>query len=181
MLLFSATAFANEPVMAGLYSSPKGFGIGVHCDSSPSSFNSFSLHTDSFGFFSERTKDIGFKFNYSYNFILKKHTSDDLTIQLFVGPGATVGFAHDYETSRQFILFGGDPLTRNMGFTGCLSFTGGVRILSHLNRLNVCLSTRPELGIHIRKDETFNTNTLSWYIMGMIESFYPELVILYRF
>lgn len=180
-LSVSICAGAQESALYGLYNSPKGFGFSIHTPLSSSSFDTFSLHADSFGFFSGRASNPGIKFNYSHNFVLKEYRDRDMLIEFFAGPGISASYVYDYETSRRFVLFGGDPLTKNMGFAPCLSCTGGARVLFDSSRFSFDLSFRSELGVHIRRNEEGTATNMSWYIMGVLETFYPELTILYSF
>lgn len=180
-MLAGVSARAQEKAVFGLYNSPKGFGLTMHSPVNGSSFDSFCLHADSFGFFSGRVSNPGVKFNYSRNFILKEIRDEDLRLQFFAGPGVSAAYVYDYETSRLFVLFGGDELQKNMGLAACMSCTAGTRLLFDDCRISLDLSFRSELGVHIRRDEVKSSMNLSWYIMGALETFYPELTIFYRF
>ena len=180
-LLSGICAYAQESPVYGLYNSPKGFGFSIHAPEKSGTFDTFCLHADSFGFFSGRASNPGIKFNYSHNFILKEFRDRDMHVELFAGPGVSASYVYDYETSRVFVLFGGDKLTKNMGFAPCLSATGGARLMFDHSRFSFDISLRSEIGVHIRRNEEGTATSMSWYIMGVLETFYPELTILYSF
>lgn len=92
--------------------------------------------------------------------------SDQVDLHLYAGPGMSIGYVHDNKKG-------------NTGHIAALS--GSISCTADFGRritLNLGFST--EFGLHLRRDENFDIINLALYKNGLIQSFYPQLSILFR-
>ncbi|MDY3782917.1 MAG: hypothetical protein SOZ66_01500 [Candidatus Cryptobacteroides sp.] len=167
----------EERYSSGLYNSPRGFGIVVQKnDFSDYSFNSFLLCADTYGVLTGRSRFPGVKFNFSRNFRMITFRGENCMFDLFAGTGVSGGFVRDFEKGS---FIHKEALNMNFGVIAASSFTTGCHF-RFSRRLDLELSWMLELGMHIRKDEYHNGTLLSLYSNGLIRTWYPQLIILYK-
>ena len=166
-------------VAAGIYNSPKGFGAAVQISSSEGAFDNFSLVADFSGLFTRRCDHPGVKFNYSHNYVFATTEKEGMRYQLYLGPGFTAGWLHDWEKGR-WEQTGGTAFRKNYGGMAALSGSAGCRFIFE-RRLTLDLFWTAEVGIHIRRNEIQETPAISFYLNGIMQSLYPQLLIMYRF
>lgn len=171
-VLSSYTAVAGGP-MLGIFNSTKGFGLCLE-NNNGNNFDAFIVYLDMYGMYAPRTDVPGFKFNYSHNHIFRVFDKKEYSVQLYVGPGCSAGYVHDFEGGR-------DNLSRNPGGVLALSCTGGCRMPFTESRFCLDFSLRAEVGAHIRRNNELSVNSLSFYLNGLIQTIAPQLTILYSF
>ena len=168
-----------QRVSAGIFNSIKGFGIQVDSDHFDDFyFDSFTLYADIYGIPTGRSNAPGIKANYTRNFVVKIFEQPNVDLNLFVGPGCTLGFAKDFETNyyRDFSI----PLVKNHGAIAALSGTFGCRF-EFGRRIILDLSLCLEAGLHIREDEELGNLCVGLYKNGLFHAPYPQLTILTTF
>lgn len=164
---------------AGIYNSPKGFGIQVDSDHFEDFyFDSFTVYADIYGIPTGRSKSPGVKANYSRNYVVRVFEKPNADLDLYVGPGCTLGYAKDFETNyyRDFSV----PLVKNHGAIAALSGTFGCRF-EFGRRIILDLSLCLEAGLHIRKDEELGNLCVGLYKNGIFQAPYPQITILTTF
>lgn len=171
-LAVHACAFAQEPSL-GIYNSLKGFGIQVELQSEDI-IHALTLNLDMYGLYMVRTDNPGIMVNYSRNHILSRKDMKDFILEWYVGPGCTAGYVYDFEK-------GTESLEHNPGGMLALCCTGGGRFSFNAVRLTLDLSLRADCGVHLRKNETSDSNNLTFYTNGIARALYPQLSLLYRF
>lgn len=163
---------ANRPSF-GVYSSPKGFGLTITKEHAKAD-NSFTLYFDMYGIYMSRTDIPGAKFNYSRIHTFKKWEQEEYSLCFYGGPGCSIGYVFDYEK-------GWDKLQRSQGAMTALSYTAGLKMDFSSSKVSLDFSLEPELGLHLRRDNSADNNSLSLYVNGLIQSIYPQVSIFYRF
>lgn len=107
----------------------------------------------------------GISASFTWNYILKEwKISDDETLEMFAGPGVSMGYAKD--------------LKRDKGFDFGLKGQFGIEFLFERKAI-ISLSISPVMGSHVE----FNGNAINIrsYNYGLLNSIMPEIGIKYRF
>ena len=179
LLLSLHTAAHAQEWRAGLFQSPKGVGVTVMLDARDlPETNIFSLRTDFYGFLSGRTKQIGAAVSYTHDYLIFLTEGEEFTLNLHLGAGGTLGYAHDYE--KGYFSSFDRVLEHNPGGVIALNCDVGLRV-DFRRRLSLDLSFNLEPGIHLRTDPGTGTLLLSFYKNGIYRGYYPQLNLMYRF
>lgn len=122
----------------------------------------------------------GFRFNLSRQYVWKTLQKDDCTMSLYAGPGVTLGYVRDHNKGVWFDFT--SLFKENPGFVAALSGDVGCRF-DFGGRVALDLSFATDAGLHIRrneKEQKYMATSLSIYNNGLIQSFYPQLTILFK-
>lgn len=163
--------FLTLPAMAGnnaagLFNSPKGFGVSLWCfnpDDGPA--NTFTLYADISGMPMGINDTPGIKFNYSRNFAFASYDFEQVFLAMYAGPGVSMGYVHDNGKA-------------NRGAMLALSGTAGIHA-DFGKRISLSFGFSTEAGLHMRKDERFDILDLSFYKNGFFQTWQPNLSILF--
>ena len=167
MLCFCLGARAGDR-FAGLYNSPKGFGLSFCTERHESSFNTYSAVADLTGVITGEHSAPGIYFNYSRNTVLRSGVKGDALCVLYAGPGVSAGYLRDAGKE-------------SYGAMVALSGTLGGRFLFG-DRIALDLSINADLGVHLReKDHKGDGIGLFLYKNGLFRTILPQLKIEYRF
>lgn len=173
-LLLPAPSHAqNRSVSMGLFNSPRGFGAAASFNSEDGrSFSELSLFADIYGLPTGRCGEPGVKASFVRNFIFSSFEIDDVRLGIFAGPGVSAGFVKDYEPGYAL------DITRNHGL--CAALCGDIGLRVRFSRgVSLGLSFQAELGFHMRRDDDMRANNLAIYKNGLVQSFWPNLSILF--
>lgn len=165
-LICCLCAFSQEK-SAGIFNSPKGFGITFSADTPNYGFNSFNLYADLTGVLSGKYSTPGVRFDYYRGIIIKALTTESFDCRLYAGPGVSTGFVRDY---------GSD----NYGMLIALNGTFGAKFVFP-RRIAIDLGVTADLGLHIRGEERGQTTNLKLYRNGLIRILYPQIKLEYCF
>ena len=152
-------------VSAGLYNSPKGFGISLDYNANADILNSYTVYADIYGMMSGIYRGAGVKFVYLHYNRLSWFETDYARFDVYLGPGASTGYVRDYNYDRfGFIL------------TADVSFA--IRACFKRN-FDIELANVAELGFLMGEDE--GHTQLSIYNNGLLQSLIPSLKLMIRF
>ena len=179
LMLPCAVSHGQGRVLAGTLHSPKGVGATVLLQSrSGREMDIFTLRTDFYGLLAGRTRDVGGCIVYTHDYVLWDLEGEDYRLRLHAGAGAQLGYVHDFE--KGFFSATERRLVRNAG--GMASATGNVGLCVDLGRrltMDVSFSVAP--GVHLRADRNTGALLVSFYRNGVIQSYIPQLNLMYRF
>ena len=178
-LLLSGMALHAQDRLAGVFQSPKGAGLTLMLDTAEGwETNILTLRTDFYGILSGRTRTPGVIFSYTHDYYFFSFEWDDWALLLHAGAGGMLGYAHDFE--KGFFSSFDRELTHPMGAVAAVSGSAGLRAdFSRRLTLDVSLTAAP--GIHLRTDPSTGALILSFYRAGVFHTYYPQLLLLYRF
>ncbi len=179
-LLLLCTGLRGQGVSAGVYMSPKGFGITAAWDSRRGGeMDILTVRNDLYGILSGRTSLQGVCLSYTHDYTLFQQREEDLFLRLHAGAGGQFGYVQDFE--KGFFSAFDRELTHSPG--GMVALTGriGLRVDFFWNRLSLDLSLTAAPGIHLRSNRDTGTMILSIYRNGLFFSAVPELNLLYNF
>ena len=168
----SAAAGPRGVVTAGVFNSPKGFGL-----SAAASGLVFVLYADIYGIPRGRQDTPGIKFNLTRCRTVRSFGIPDGECSLYFGPGVSLGWVHDLDNS----VAGQDALAENPGVCLALSGRVGIRADFPSSKLSLDVSLTGEAGMHVRRDEWMGNLDLSLYKAGLHQLIYPQLTISRRF
>ena len=178
-MLCSTENASAQRTLAGLYNSPKGFGLQVDIESKTApEFSRIVLYADSYGIFQGRTTTPGAVLSFTRDYIFASQERQDVIFNLYAGAGATAGYVHDFEKGSGSLYAG--ALSRRMGFAGALAGNIGVRA-DFGRRLVLDASLRADLGLFARAKDENGSVLFSFYRNGALRCLYPQLSLLYRF
>ena len=153
----------------------KALGVSFSFTGISVSYEMYSRHSESFvdmeikaencEFYAGRSRHPGISASASWNYILKDYKSSDIaSVQLFAGPGLTIGYCSDYKASDGF-LFG---LKGRVGAQ-----------FSFDRKVIISASLAPVIGSHIIIDN--DSVKMKYYRNGLQYALLPEIGIKYRF
>lgn len=148
----------------GSYQSPKGFGLSIEPYKDSLSFNSYTVMADMFGILTGEYNSPGVRFIYCRKFIFSQIQRDDYMLDIFGGPGLSVGLGRDFHA----------PMSVISGMHGCI---GGR--FSFARRISVSMELGADLAFKLNKNQRGRTE-LSFYRAGLIHVLYPEIRIQYN-
>lgn len=156
----------------GILNSPKALGITVQTlENQSDAFNTFSLMADMDGIFTGEAKDPGARMCWIHGEPILKGVGDGFDYTFYAGAGASFGFVRDF----------GSTIHRNHGLTLAMASVAGV-MLEFPGHIDLAIDFSAELGLHLRKDETYPDRTdLSWYANGILNCWMPQITLFYRF
>jgi len=169
-------ASAQYRYSAGLYQSPHGFGASFQYRTKEDNFNTFTLMADTYGVLKNRSDRAGVRLNFSHNYRLLTVGNSNCYFDFFAGSGASCGYVRDFEPGNLFLT---EELENNFGALLAVCGTAGCHF-SFARRIDLELSWMLEAGMHIRKDETQNATLLKLYKNGLIHTYMPQLLILFK-
>lgn len=155
-----------QNIDAGLFNSPKGFGVAVRFSGMERDFSSINLYADVTGMLNGQTNSPGVKLCYEYAFSYLKF-GDDERFVAYAGPGVSVGYLKDNVTDPHGLLIALNCVNGIQAF-----FDRGV---------SLDLSFTVEAGIHMHTDLHTDSSRLSIYKNGFRQFFFPQLTIFKRF
>lgn len=162
----------------GFFNSPKGFGITAHFTSNENVFYSATAFADLYGVTLGRTNVPGVKCTVGRNRIFSRKEKEWGSLALYFGPGISVGFVHDFENGISYGFH--NVLRETMGTVVALNGTFGAQF-DFGRRLFVDVSFTAEAGLHTRQDIVHGNTLLSAYLNGLLQCFYPQVGLQYRF
>lgn len=151
---------------AGLFSSPKGFGLSLDYDTGGSILNSYTLYADIYGIPGDKFNDPGTKFVFSHYNLLGRVEKDDVLLSFWLGPGVSLGRVRDSGKGRSF------------GNAASVNCAASIR-LQYSRRICVDLGFNLELGFF--GDSNGRDYEITIYNNGIRQSWYPQVKILYEF
>ncbi len=167
--VFCDRASAGGRYTVGTLHSPKGFGLCASVQRGPDDFHSFLVYADITGLPLGAYADgrPGIKASYFHPHILHSWGSADRPLELYLGPGGTLGYVRDLGESH-------------FGACMALSCCYGLR-WSCRHRLQLTAGWSTELGLHLTRHDERNATTVSLYRNGLFQFFFPQLHIEYAF
>lgn len=159
-----ATASAGG-VSAGLFNSPKGFGISIDYLASDGIYNSYNAYADIYGMMSGKYRNPGIKLVYLHYNRLASFDYQEAECGLYLGPGVSSGVVRD-SGSEKF----GMILTADIALSLRVSFQ---------RNIDLELGTVAELGFIARKNP--QGVQMSIYNSGLVHALVPTLKIMARF
>ena len=143
-------------------------GISLSYEIYPNQSNSFvdlEIKAENCEFYAGRSKHPGISASASWNYFIKEWKSSETeSVQLFAGPGITLGYSSDYKSVDGF-LFG---LKGRVGAQ-----------FSFDRRVIISASLAPIIGSHIIIDN--DSVKMNYYRNGLQYALIPEIGIKYRF
>ncbi|MBQ6244972.1 MAG: hypothetical protein IJK55_09710 [Bacteroidales bacterium] len=179
LMLPCAASHGQGRVLAGTLHSPKGVGATVLLHArNGREMDIFTLRTDFYGLLDGRTRDVGGCFTYSHDYLLWDQDREDYRLRLHAGAGGMLGYVHDFE--KGFFSATDRRLLRNPG--AMASVTGNVGLcIDFDNRLSLDVSFTVAPGVHLRTDHKTGALLVSFYNNGVIQSYVPQVNLMYRF
>lgn len=166
ILTGTVIACSAQDIDAGLFNSPKGFGVAVRFSGMDRGFSTINLYADVTGMFDGQTNSPGVKLSYEYAFPYLRFGMDG-RFMAYAGPGVSVGFLKDNISDPHGMLIALNCINGIQAF-----FDRGVTL---------DLSFTLEAGLHMHADLKTDSNKLSIYKNGFRQFFFPQLTILKRF
>ncbi|MBP5566810.1 MAG: hypothetical protein J6X57_04900 [Bacteroidales bacterium] len=152
-------------VSAGLYNSPKGFGMSLDYYANSEILNSYTVYADIYGMMSGKYKGAGVKFVYLHYNRLTWFETDNARFDVFLGPGGSTGYVRDYNHDRF-----GFMLTADVSFA--------IRACFKRN-FDIELANVAELGFLV--GEEGGHTQLRIYNNGLTQALIPSLKLMFRF
>lgn len=153
---------------AGLFSSPKGFGVSLCLNNTDGkSASLIQLFADTAGMFDGKVNSPGIKlaYDYQYNYCqFGKHGQ----FSLFTGPGISLGYLKD-------------RIDTPHGFMTSLNFINGIS--AYFNRgVRIELSFTLEVGLHAKSTADMSDNkSIAIYRNGFRQCYFPQLSVFKTF
>lgn len=166
-----------QSTAVGMFNSLKGIGLTLEIPRGENDFTTLVSYVEMYGIPTGRCDKPGFKVRCSHDFIFRQYRHDSTAFQLYAGPGVTAGYMRDYEVGRR--IDNALTLMRNPGIMAALCGSLGCRF-SFEGRIDLDLSVCADIGIHARRAESRYNIDVRLYRNGLLQSFYPELSILFR-
>lgn len=179
LMLPCAASHAQGRLLAGTLHSPKGVGATVLLHArNGREMDIFTVRTDFYGLLAGRTRDVGACFTYSHDYLLWDLEGDDFLLRLHAGAGGQLGYVHDFE--KGFFSATERSLLRNPG--AMASVTGNVGLCIDFSaRLSLDVSFTVAPGVHVRAERHTGALLVSFYRNGVIQSYIPQVNLMYRF
>lgn len=152
-------------ISAGLYNSPKGFGISLDYSAGADILNSYTIYADIYRMITDADKDAGVKFVYLHYIRLTNIETQSGRFDFYLGPGASTGYVRDYAHDH-------------MGFILTADVAFAVRYCFKRN-FDLELANVAGLGF-IVGDEGGHTQ-LSIYNNALFQALIPSLKLMIRF
>ena len=150
---------------AGVFNSPKGFGISLDYYATEDIYNSYTVYADMYKMFSGTYRNAGVKFVYLHYNRLGGKDYGNTRFDLFLGPGASSGYVRDFDSEQFGLTLTADiALALRARFDRCF---------------DIEFATLTELGF-IARDAGGKTQ-VSIYGNGIRQVFLPTLKIMLRF
>lgn len=166
---------------AGIFNSLKGIGASVRFPERNGVFHSATAFVDIYGIATSRCSYPGYKANFSRQYSLKTWKLDDYSIKMYAGPGLSVGYVRDHDKGRGIDLV--SLISDNEGMMFAAS--GDIGWMFDFGGLvSLDLSFTADAGVHVRRNEKergYWSPSLSIYNNGLMQAFYPQLTIWFRF
>lgn len=156
----------NRGFSAGLYNSVKGFGPAVEFQLKSGSYCDICIIADTYDVFFNEVRQPGIRGSFYYNTNLIKWEQRFCDIELFAGPGVFAGYGRD--------------ASREPGFYFTLNANGGFRFVLRPD-ITFIVSLELGLGLHLGHDNLQSYNKLHLYKYGILNSWMPQLTVLYTF
>ncbi len=168
-----------QNVSVGLISSFSYSGIVLDITSeSGHIINRFTLCEDNYGFLARRTNDIGVRFCYTHEYVFKSYEFEEFIAFFHAGAGMYAAYIYDHEASS--LSGGGQPLDKEMGFSGGLAASIGFCI-DFPRRVSLDLSFAAHPGLHLRHDKDSGATFISLYRNGLYQILHPRISVIYNF
>lgn len=164
LLAMQFNASAGD-LSAGVFNSYKGFGICLNHNATDDITNSYSLYADVSGMYDGTYRDAGVKLVYLHYNKLGTMDSGSARYDLYLGPGASTGYARDHAADKPGFI-----LTADLGLAVRACFKRSV---------DLELGMVAELGF-ISGNSKGNTQ-IKIYNNGLLQALIPTLKIMYRF
>lgn len=166
---------------AGIFNSLKGIGASVRFPERNGVFHSATAFVDIYGIATSRCSYPGYKANFARQYSLKTWKLDDYSIKMYAGPGLSVGYVRDHDKGRGIDLV--SLISDNEGMMFAAS--GDIGWMFDFGGLvSLDLSFTADAGVHVRRNEKergYWSPSLSIYNNGLMQAFYPQLTIWFRF
>ncbi|MBP9997873.1 MAG: hypothetical protein KBS67_01380 [Bacteroidales bacterium] len=155
-----------QDIDAGLFNSPKGFGVAVRFSSMEREFSTINLFADVTGLLDGQSNSPGVKICYDYAFSYLEFGTNG-RLRLYSGPGVSIGYLKD-------------RVAEPHGFMLALNCVNGIQAFFDRG-VSLDLSFTLEAGLHMRTDVLADSSRLSIYGNGFRQCFFPQLTIFKRF
>jgi len=165
-VFFSVEAEAQNPVCAGIFSSPKGFGLCLDLQKDTLYFESASLLIDMYGIYGGNHSVPGVKANYNFNWIFAGHRGEECTVDFYAGPGVTLGYVRDRDYK--------------MGAIAGLCGIVGTKLVFDVPWI-ISIEFQADLAFGLNKNNRYNTVNLALYEAGYSRLYYPQIRIQHFF
>ena len=174
-VLFILSATCTDAQTLGIFSSPKGFGVTslLNAGSRSDAFDCLTIYADIYGLPMDRADYPGIKICYSRCNVVGAFDNRYSQHLLYVGPGISTGFVHDYDRSVSSLV----KLNNNPGVCLTLTCRFGLLIQVPDKGINIDFSAQLEAGMHLRDDEILKQKDLTWYKNGLYLALYPQISI----
>lgn len=176
-IVLSGVQSRAQAISIGPFSSITGHGLSFSIDHElRGEMDIISISTDTYGLLSARSEDLGFRINYSHQFVYSLIEGEDFVLRLHSGVGFTTGYVHDYENGA--FLADKPALRKEMGVIAGLNCHTGVRFdFMRPFAIEITLSLIP--GIHIRRDSESGIVNLALYQRGIYHCLLPQISLYY--
>lgn len=164
LLALHTHAMAGD-LSAGIFNSPRGFGISLDYYATEDIYNTYIVYADMYGIYSGTYRNSGVKFIYLHYNRLGGIDTDYAAYGLFLGPGASTGYVRDFDSEK-------------FGFTLTADIALALRAQFPKN-FDLELAMMVEMGFIARDFE--GKTQLDIYGNGLRQVFLPTLKIMYRF
>lgn len=165
MLLSLHTNAAAGDLSAGVFNSPKGFGISLDYYATQDIYNSYTAYAYMYRMFFDNTENAGVKFMYLHYNRLKGWERNNARFDLFIGPGASTGYVRDNDSEAFGMI-----LTADIAIALRIRFTRSI---------DMEISNVAELGFIARDNK--GKSEVSIYNDGLIQTILPALKLMIRF
>lgn len=160
LVLSSASGFCQTH-SAGIFNSPKGFGLIYETTRSGRSFDRIAAYADLSGILFNREPHPGVIAGYSHLYRLPEKDGS----RFYFGPGVTLGYVTD--------------VNAGYGFALAVNCTAGWRFTFPGKPVTIDLDFTANMGLHVRSEN--NETKLAFYKRGLYETLVPQLTISYVF
>lgn len=164
LMAMQFNAFAGD-LSAGIFNSYKGFGICLDHNATEDIINSYSLYADVYGMYDGTYDDAGVKLVYLHYNKIGTIDSRFARYDLYLGPGASTGYARDHAADKPGII-----LTADLGLAFRASFKRSI---------DLELGIVAELGFISGNSE--GKAQIKIYNNGLLQALIPTFKIMYRF
>lgn len=155
-----------QNINAGLFNSPKGFGVSVRFSGVEKDFSTINLYADVTGILNGQANSPGVKLCYEYAFSYLQFGPDG-RFRAYVGPGVSVGYLKDNVSDPHGLLI-------------ALNCINGLQAIFERG-VTLDLSFTVEAGLHMHADLQTDSSRLSIYKNGFRQFFFPQLTIFKSF
>ena len=165
VLTFSFPGFCQS-FGAGLYNSPKGFGLSFAADGQNGTIHKGKVFADLYGVIDGRFSQPGIKVEYSYGLVFKEGDKEHWRYRLYAGPGISSGYLRD------------NPENGAMGVLVALNGSVGSRFIFDKG-IALDFGFTADLGFLLT--DNGGETRLTMYRNGISRAFFPYLSIEFLF